>query len=241
MPAPQTCTNGAQNSEAGDQDLDPKADEVDSFEQYIDNLFAASKALKCKGRKTTEFWDVKTIESDGTFKQLHLSVKEAMKPPNNKKIVLRFNKRLQPVENEAGEKCRKNAVNRSKQLYTHTGGSKSLARFEEEEEKIVEIEQHDESSRLLSQNDSLAQTLGKEHPGRVRGMGIGPTSSQVFSTNSHQPSNGTQREETQRVLLELQAELAAEKLERKAMEDEAALEKTKRQAMKSALKCLIQG
>ncbi|XP_025650896.1 uncharacterized protein [Arachis hypogaea] len=159
------------------------------------------------------------------------------------------------------EKCKKNAENRSKQLYTHTGGSKSLARLEEEEserlgrpvsrgelfvlthkrpngsylhdaaraigEKIAEIEQHDESSRLLSQNDSLAQALGKEHPGRVRGMGIGPTTSQVFGTNSSQSSIGTQREETQRVLLELQAELAAEKLKRKAME--------------SALMCLVRG
>ncbi|XP_020967468.1 uncharacterized protein LOC110266793 [Arachis ipaensis] len=85
-------------------------------------------------------------------------------------------------------------------------------------ERIVEIEQHDESSGPLFQNDSLAQALGKEHPDRVRGMGIGPTSSQVFYTNSHQPSNEIQREETQRVLLELQAELAAEKLKRQAME-----------------------
>nr|XP_029150057.1 uncharacterized protein LOC114925612 [Arachis hypogaea] len=157
------------------------------------------------------------------------------------------------------KKCRKNAVNRSKQLYTHTGGSKSLARFVEEElerqgrpvgrgelltlthkrpngsylhdvaraigERIVEIEQHDESCRL-SQNDSLAEALRKEHSSRVRGIGIGPTCSQVFGTNSHQSGNGTQREETQRVLLELQAELAAEK--------------TKRQAMESALRCLIQ-
>nr|XP_025685455.1 uncharacterized protein LOC112786275 [Arachis hypogaea] len=142
---------------------------------------------------------------------------------------------------ETKEKCRKNAENRSKQLYTHTGGSKSLARLGEEEERIVEIEQHDESSRLLSQNDSLAQALGKDHPGRVHGMGIGPTTSQVFGMNSPQSSIGTQREETQRVLLELQAELAAEKLKRKAMEDEVAAEKTKRQAMKSALMCLLQG
>ncbi|RYR13354.1 hypothetical protein Ahy_B04g070395 isoform H [Arachis hypogaea] len=34
---------------------------------------------------------------------------------------------------ETQEKCRKNAENRSKQLYTHTGGSKSLARLREEE------------------------------------------------------------------------------------------------------------
>ncbi|KAL4287480.1 hypothetical protein AHAS_Ahas19G0190400 [Arachis hypogaea] len=41
-------------------------------------------------------------QSDGTIKQLHLSVKDAMKPPNGRKIVLRFNERLQPVGNEAG-------------------------------------------------------------------------------------------------------------------------------------------
>ncbi|RYQ94533.1 hypothetical protein Ahy_B08g089466 [Arachis hypogaea] len=103
--------------------------------------------------------------------------------------------------------------------------------------------------------DSLAQALGKEHPGRVRGMGLGPTSNQVFGMNSHQPSNGFEREETQRVLLELQPELAAEKLKRKAVNDEVAVEKTKRQAvedkvvvgkvrmqaMESALICLLQG
>ena len=76
-------------------------------------------------------------------------------------------------------------------------------------ERIEAIEQGDESSGLLSQNDSLAQALGKEHPGRVRGMVLGPTSSQVFGMNSHQSSNGFEREETQRVLLELQEELAA--------------------------------
>ncbi|KAL4365522.1 hypothetical protein AHAS_Ahas07G0114500 [Arachis hypogaea] len=77
-------------------------------------------------------------------------------------------------------------------------------------ERIEAIEQHDESSRLLSQNDSLAQALGKEHPGRVRGMGLGPTSSQVF-------------------------ELAAEKLKRKIVEDEVAVEKTKRQAVEDGV------
>ncbi|RYR39051.1 hypothetical protein Ahy_A09g044457 isoform A [Arachis hypogaea] len=81
----------------------------------------------------------------------------------------------------------------------------------------------DEFSRLLSQNDSLVQALGKEHSGRVHGIGFGPTSSHVFGMNSHQPSNGFQREETQR--------LAAKKLKRKAVEDKVAAEKTKRQVV----------
>ncbi|RYR49871.1 hypothetical protein Ahy_A07g036398 [Arachis hypogaea] len=295
---------------------------------------------------------------DGTIKQVKLSVKEAMKPPNGRKIVLRFNSALQPVGDEAGllsgvmgllgsdytkfpicEKDRRKVHTKDKvynecvkemfhfeedsrgivkriifkmlgrawketrnrlyhhcydselsleeniknhpdrittdhwrwfldyrnsketHLYTHTGRSKSFARFGEEKserqgkrvsrgelyllthkrandsyvhdaawtigERIEAIEQHDESSRLLSQNDSLAQALGKEHPGRVRGMGLGPTSSQ--------PSNDFEREETQRVLLELQAELAAEKLKRKIVEDEVAVEKTKRQAVEDGV------
>ncbi|RYR50924.1 hypothetical protein Ahy_A06g025952 [Arachis hypogaea] len=345
LPAPRASMNDVQNSEPDAEEVDP-ADEVDSFDEHVDTLLAAQDAQKRKGRKTTELWDVKTIESDSTIKQVKLSVKEAMKPPNGRKVVLKFNNALQPVEDEAGllsgvmgllgsdytkfpickrdwrerfapgtrswketrnrlyhycydpelslasnienrpdgitadhwkrfldyrnseetqDKCKKNAENRSKQLYTHTGGSKSLARLGQEEserqgrivsrgelyllthkktngsyihdaahaigERIEAIEQGDESSRLLSQNDSLAQALGKERPGRVRGMGLGPTSSQVFGMNSHQPSNGFEREETQRVLLELQAELAVEKLKRKAVEDEVAAEKTKRQAV----------
>ncbi|XP_025607883.2 uncharacterized protein [Arachis hypogaea] len=37
-----------------------------------------------------------------TIKQVKLSVKEAMKPPNGRKVVLRFNNALQPVGDEAG-------------------------------------------------------------------------------------------------------------------------------------------
>ncbi|XP_020974986.1 uncharacterized protein LOC107630949 [Arachis ipaensis] len=62
LPAPQTYTNGVQNSEPNNEDLDPEADEVDSFEQHVDNLFAASEAQKHKGCKTTKFWDVKIID-----------------------------------------------------------------------------------------------------------------------------------------------------------------------------------
>ncbi|MED6187342.1 hypothetical protein PIB30_075489 [Stylosanthes scabra] len=99
------------------------------------------------------------------------------------------------------KKCITNTANRAKQLYTHVGGSKTLARRTEEEEKrhgrsfsrgemwtmvhkrrdgsyinqdaqavgeaIVEIESRDPSTKELSQNDSLVQVLGKEHPGLI--------------------------------------------------------------------------
>ncbi|XP_057747826.1 uncharacterized protein LOC130967021 [Arachis stenosperma] len=175
---------------------------------------------------------------------------------------------------ETKEKCKKNAINRSKQLYTHTGGSKSLARRREEEseqegriigrgelwikvhkrrdgsyindeareigKKLLEIEQLDESSRVLSQNDSLAQVFGREKPGRVRGVSFGPTPSQLFGTNFQPSVNRVQEEETQRKLNELQTELEAEKLKRKAMEDEAAADKKRIKVMESALIYLFQ-
>ncbi|RYR21453.1 hypothetical protein Ahy_B03g066751 [Arachis hypogaea] len=98
-------------------------------------------------------------------------------------------------------------------------------------EKIVEIEQCDESTRILSENDSLAQALGKEHSGRVRGMNFGLTPSQLFCSSSQLPVDETQIEEAQRMLIELHAKVMAEKLKRKAVEDEVATEKLKRKAV----------
>ncbi|XP_020961466.1 uncharacterized protein LOC110264056 [Arachis ipaensis] len=107
-------------------------------------------------------------------------------------------------------------------------------------ERIKEIEQQDESSKVLSQNDFIAQVFGKEKPGRVRGVGFRPTPSQLFGSNSHAPSNGVQLEETQRKMLELPTKLEGEKLKRKVMEDEAAAKKKKMKAMESALIYLFQ-
>ncbi|KAL4396658.1 hypothetical protein AHAS_Ahas01G0113900 [Arachis hypogaea] len=59
--APHTSTNDVQNSKLNDEGLDPEVDEIDSFEQHVDNRFAATEAQKHKRRKTIEFWDVKTI------------------------------------------------------------------------------------------------------------------------------------------------------------------------------------
>ncbi|RYQ99460.1 hypothetical protein Ahy_B07g087390 [Arachis hypogaea] len=304
-------------------------------------MFAASDAKKRKGRKTTEFWGVDLIDSDGIVKQAKMSVREAMKRSlNGSKIILRFNEELQVVRDGAGllsgilgalssdyskfpiceknwgkvrgkdrvyddcieemfhfqedsggrikqtflqqmgrswkdtrgrlydshykptrtleknldncpagiprehwwwfidyrndpatkAKCKQNALNRKKQLYTHTGGSKSLARAREEE------------------------ALSKERLGRVRGMGFEPTPSQLFRPSSQPPVDKAQTEEAQRMLFKLQVEVtveklrrktvedevAAEKLKRKAMEDEIVAEETKRQALESVLSYVVQ-
>ncbi|RYR28102.1 hypothetical protein Ahy_B01g052212 [Arachis hypogaea] len=138
---------------------------------------------------------------------------------------------------ETKKNCKQNALNWSKQLYTHNRGSKTLARTKDEVEKvrgrpigrgelwtithkkwleaIANIESQDEFSKHLSQNDSLAQVLGKEHPGRV----LVPCPTQVFGNAAVQPSgSGVSTEEYQRTIVELKAEIAEEKAKRQTME-----------------------
>ncbi|MED6108988.1 hypothetical protein PIB30_029329 [Stylosanthes scabra] len=49
-------------------------------------------------------------------------------------------------------------------------------------ESIAGIESRDESAKELSQNDSLAQVLGKEHLGQVCGVGLGPCPTKLFGS-----------------------------------------------------------
>ncbi|RYR63224.1 hypothetical protein Ahy_A04g021026 [Arachis hypogaea] len=110
-------------------------------------------------------------------------------------------------------KCKQNALNQKKQFYTHTDGFKSLARARKDEEKISEIEQLDETTRILSENDSLTQAFGKER-------------SEVTAEKLRKKA--------------VEDEVAAEKLKRKAMEDEIAAQKMKRQALESVLSDVVQ-
>ncbi|RYR31683.1 hypothetical protein Ahy_B01g056554 isoform B [Arachis hypogaea] len=162
-PALQTCTNS-------DEDLDPEENEVDSFNQHIDNLFATSEAQRRQGCKTPKFWNVNIIDSDDTINHARLIVREAMKQPKSRKIILKFNNKLQPIGDEGGllsgvlgllgaddgkfsfcERSWRNISTKGKVYNDYV------------KERIVDIEQHDESSRVLSQNDLLVQTLGIEH------------------------------------------------------------------------------
>ncbi|MED6128960.1 hypothetical protein PIB30_103112 [Stylosanthes scabra] len=76
---------------------------------------------------------------------------------------------------------------------------------------IADIESRDESTNELSPNDSLAQVLGKEHSGRVRGVGPGPCLTNLVGSSSQQSSYGVQIEEYQKQIVELRAEVAEEK------------------------------
>ncbi|XP_057719909.1 uncharacterized protein LOC130934347 [Arachis stenosperma] len=307
--------------------MDPEVNEVDLFDEHIDMIFTASDAEKNKGRKTTEFWNIDLIDSEGIVKHAKISVREAIERSlNSSKIILRFNEELQVVGDGTGllsgilealdsdyskfsicekswakvqgkdmvyddciknlnnrpekisrehwrcfidyhnnpatkEKYKQNALNQKKQLYTHTGSSKSLARVREEESQKqgrrvgrgeVWILKHkkcdgtyiheeaqsidlDETTRILSENDSLAQALGKERSGRVRGIGFGPIPSQLFYLSAQPLMDRAQTEDAQRMLFELQAEVTVEKLSRKAVEDELAAKKLKRKVMEDEI------
>ncbi|KAL4277028.1 hypothetical protein AHAS_Ahas20G0266200 [Arachis hypogaea] len=66
-------------------------------------MFSTTDAEKHKGRKTTEFWDVDVIDSEGIVKQAKMSVRETMEwSLNGSKIILRFNEELQAVGDGAG-------------------------------------------------------------------------------------------------------------------------------------------
>ncbi|RYQ95041.1 hypothetical protein Ahy_B08g090026 [Arachis hypogaea] len=87
-----------------DEDYDPEADEVPSFDDHIDDLFATQEAEDHNNnekRKDTDYWEVIVIE-DGMRKVSKLSVKEAIALPSNTKIIFPFNKVLQPIGQVAG-------------------------------------------------------------------------------------------------------------------------------------------
>ncbi|XP_016199229.1 uncharacterized protein LOC107640195 [Arachis ipaensis] len=114
-------------------------------------------------------------------------------------------------------------------------------------EAIELIESQDPSSKEFSQNDSLAQVLGKEYPGRVHGLGIGTCLSRCFRNIPEQSDYGVQIEEYQMEIVKLKAEAAElkaaaaeEKAKRQRMETEAAEGKAKIQTMRNLLTYVIQ-
>ncbi|KAF7826633.1 mucin-1-like isoform X2 [Senna tora] len=81
-------------------------------------------------------------------------------------------------------------------------------------EKIIELENQGTISAQISEQDSVGQVLGKEHPGRVRGLGFGPTPTQVFGLSTTRLgriplnySNGDTTNALQQEIVRLQSEL----------------------------------
>ncbi|XP_020964690.1 uncharacterized protein LOC110265782 [Arachis ipaensis] len=85
-------------------------------------------------------------------------------------------------------------------------------------EAIANVERQDGSSKHLSQNDSLAQVFGKEHPGRVRALSAGPCFTQVFGNAAGQPLGSAESNaEDKRMIAELTAKLEEEQAKRQSI------------------------
>ncbi|XP_015959964.1 uncharacterized protein LOC107483870 [Arachis duranensis] len=235
---------------------------------------------------------------DGVRKVSRLSVKEAIALPSNTKIVLPFNKELQPIgqaarifngflgslgvdyskfpiyaeswkhvnkakkehaydmikrvfhyEDDVGGKIKREIIKRIgknwkdtrnnlyhkcyKKIRTYEKNLKHRSKGIEENEwkkffdyhqkeetkdAIVNVERQDESSKHLSQNDSLAQVLRKEHLGRVRALGAGPCPTQVFDNAAGQPPGSVEpNEEYERRIAKLAAKLEEEQAKRQSI------------------------
>ncbi|RYR67743.1 hypothetical protein Ahy_A03g014133 [Arachis hypogaea] len=87
-----------------DKNYNPKADEIELFDDHIDNLFAAQEVEGQNNdnkRKDTDYWEVIIIE-DGMTKGSKLGVKEVIALPPDTKVILLFNKELQPTDQATG-------------------------------------------------------------------------------------------------------------------------------------------
>ncbi|KAL4356731.1 hypothetical protein AHAS_Ahas09G0116000 [Arachis hypogaea] len=87
-----------------DEDYNPEADEVESWDDHVENLYAEEEAIRCNnpnGRKDMDYWSV-IVSDDGVTKTMKLSIKEAIVLPPGRQIILEFNTELQPIGETAG-------------------------------------------------------------------------------------------------------------------------------------------
>ncbi|RYR78412.1 hypothetical protein Ahy_A01g003207 [Arachis hypogaea] len=88
-----------------DENYDSEVDEVESFDDPVDDLFAEHE-VECQGnanskKKDTDYWVVDVIENGVTY-CMELTVKEALALTPGKKIALNHNRELQQVGQAAG-------------------------------------------------------------------------------------------------------------------------------------------
>nr|CAD1824622.1 unnamed protein product [Ananas comosus var. bracteatus] len=126
---------------------------------------------------------------------------------------------------EGQARCLRNKVNRSKQVTFHTAGSKSFARIREEESDIdkITMDNPKKAKKVLKEGDLFLEVFGKEKHGHVRGLGLGPCPTDIWSSI---PSRATsvrmayeakrKAEEETRGMQEKMAAMEQEQIELKA-------------------------
>ncbi|CAN1796593.1 hypothetical protein LINPERHAP1_LOCUS20951 [Linum perenne] len=78
-----------------------------------------------------------------------------------------------------------NKANQAKQKIYHTSGSKSILAKGKELATVEHFMEDPATHNHISSFDAVGRAFNqKEHPGRVRGLGFGPTPSQVFGNSS---------------------------------------------------------
>ncbi|CAN1261785.1 hypothetical protein LINPERPRIM_LOCUS10995 [Linum perenne] len=83
-----------------------------------------------------------------------------------------------------------NKANRAKQKIYHTSGSKSILVKGKELETVERFMEDPAPHNHISSFDAVGRAFNeKEHPGRVRGLGFGPTPSQVFGSSSQRSAS----------------------------------------------------
>ncbi|RYR09407.1 hypothetical protein Ahy_B05g077718 [Arachis hypogaea] len=87
-----------------DEDYDPEADEVESWDDHVDNLYAEEEAIsrnKPNKSKDMDYWSV-VVSDGGVTRIMNLSIKEAILLPLGRKIILEFNTDMQAIGQAAG-------------------------------------------------------------------------------------------------------------------------------------------
>ncbi|KAL4275697.1 hypothetical protein AHAS_Ahas20G0133100 [Arachis hypogaea] len=145
-------------------------------------------------------------------------------PFNGRKIVLRFNTELQPIEDGVGLL--------SGVLGTLGADYNKFSICEKNWKKVT--------GEDIVYNDCIKEMFhfDEDRGGRIKKIilqSFGSTPSQPFRLSSQPAVDGAQTKEAQRMLVELQAEVTAEKLKRNAVEDEKAAEKLKRKAVENEI------
>ncbi|MQL92658.1 hypothetical protein Taro_025281, partial [Colocasia esculenta] len=81
-----------------------------------------------------------------------------------------------------------NKKSKSHHKYFHCVGTKSFADINEEETKLHDVKitqpSSSSSSSIATADDIYSQVFGKDRPGRVRGVGTGPTPTSLWGTSS---------------------------------------------------------
>ncbi|RYR08165.1 hypothetical protein Ahy_B05g075726 [Arachis hypogaea] len=243
-------------SSSDDEDYDSEADEVDSWDDYVDDLYAEEEAVprnKSNGRKDTDYWNVVAARllsgflgslgadfqhfpiNEDSWKTIDNALKEhaydTIKVYDEEESFEENAKRKPSgidaqqwrwflnyrLKESTKKKCRQNAPNRLKQLYTHTGGSKTTARLRDEEEK--------KQQRRISRGEMFIMTHKKRDGSYM---------------NDDARVVGREIIELKAVAAEQKAEITELKAAAAEQKAEAAEDKAKIQTMENLVKYIIQ-